>query len=194
MIYVCVRQMSQPLSSSVSSSLWQPVANALIRLPADCRGEKKERNNRSSSPAWGPRVNHEGGCFHIHPALLSLLCPATRPDSYEGSESAAYIKPLVSRRINVSQWKTPRCQEGLSKRVNKLRVQRLSCMLRNQIHPCWGVLQAFEEIFMMWGNVYMSVMRFWVQISSDLCSTLNSPNWTLTAPVFTVRCIMLLWE
>lgn len=43
MIYVCVRQMSQPLSSSIYSSLWQPGDNALIRLPADCREGGKRR-------------------------------------------------------------------------------------------------------------------------------------------------------
>lgn len=53
--------MPQPLSSS----LWQPRANALIRLSADCKGEGKERekkrNNRSSRPAWGPQVQQQGG-------------------------------------------------------------------------------------------------------------------------------------
>lgn len=51
MIYICVRRMSQPLAS-LSSSLWQPWANALICLPADCGG--REGNNHLSSPTWAP--------------------------------------------------------------------------------------------------------------------------------------------
>lgn len=70
-IYVWVRQMSQPLSSS----LWQ--SWALIHLLADCKrgGKKKDRNHRSSSPAWGPRVNprEEAFIFILH------YCPLFAP-------------------------------------------------------------------------------------------------------------------
>lgn len=150
MIYVCV-------SSSFSSSLCQPRANALIRLPTDCRGGKK-CNNRSSRPAWGSRVNHEGGGFHIHPAFLFLFCSTTQPDSYEGKEWTVHIKPLVSRRINVSQWKTPHRQGGLSKSKQAHGSRALLHATESNSTTLLFFLQAFEELFMMWGHVYMHVI------------------------------------
>lgn len=81
-IYVWVRQMSQPLSSS----LWQ--SRALIHLLADCRQRrgKKKRSQSSFIKKLGARESTKGGGFHIHPALLSLICPTSQPDSYEGKK------------------------------------------------------------------------------------------------------------
>lgn len=88
----------------ISGSLWQSSANTVILLPAVRTGQ--ERPDRWLSPTssqWGKG-------FHISPALFPLLCPATQPDSYMGKEWSAHIKPLVSRRINVTQGKSPGCR------------------------------------------------------------------------------------
>lgn len=108
--------------------------HALIRLPADCEEAKKkgERNNRSSSPAWCLGVNCEwmvggwwwggvggvesGGSLIFIPALLSRLRHTGRPDSYESSERAENIKPLVSGRINVRERPLTLSQERIPSR------------------------------------------------------------------------------
>lgn len=86
MIYVCGRRMSQPLSSSVDSSLWQPGDNALIRLPADCREGKKNAIIIHQVQLGACESTVRAGSSHIHPALSSLLCRIIRSDSYEWDE------------------------------------------------------------------------------------------------------------
>lgn len=143
MIYVCGRRMSQPLSSSVDSSLWQPGDNALIRLPADCREGKKERNNHSSSPAWGLWVNGEGGelsyssCFIVpslshHPGRqlwVGRLSSARKTTCKQEDKCQSVKRPLTVR-----------------KALNTLRVHELSCTLQKLIQPCFFVLSSWREI------------------------------------------------
>lgn len=60
MIYVCGRRMPQPLSSS----LWQPRANALIRLPADCRGGKNNAIIVHHVRLWAPELTAREGASY----------------------------------------------------------------------------------------------------------------------------------